>query len=108
MSLDELLRDVRDLELLLRSAEVQNFFKNQPEEIRNHFVSFRHEVTFLVGKLTNAQLKRIENKLDELSADLNQGINDLRSQIKALDDEVAIMDTLSRALGLAARIAVLC
>lgn len=107
MTLDELLTNLRELETSLRAAEVQSFFERQPDNIRKRFVSFRQEVSFLVGKLTNAQLSRIGQKLDELSDDLNAGINELQDKIAALNNAVAILNAISTVLGLAARIAAL-
>jgi len=82
MTLDELLNELRAIERTLRSAEVQNSFQTQPEDVRNRFVSYRQEISFLVGKLTNAQLSEIADKLEELSDDLNAGITSLREKFK--------------------------
>jgi hypothetical protein len=107
MTLVELLTSLRNIETKLRSAEVQAFFGNQTQTIRDRFISFRQEVSFLVGKLTNAQLAAIAAKLNELSDDLNTGISDLQGKIDALNNAVAILNTLGTLLGLAARIAAL-
>jgi hypothetical protein len=107
MTHDELLQSLRNLEISLRSAKTQNFFQSQSQDIRSRFVAFRQEITLLVGKLTNAQLARIADKLAELSDDLSAGINDLQGKIDTLNDAVAILNALSTLLGLAARIAML-
>lgn len=107
MTLDELLDYLREVDSRLYSPEVQNFFQNQPKKIRNRFISFRQEVVFLVGKLTNAQLSKIAQKLDELSGDLNASMRDLQEAISSLNSAVTIISLLDSALGLAARIAVL-
>ena len=105
MTLEELLTSLQGLETGLRSAEVQGFFEKQPENIRKRFVSFRQEVSFLVGKLTNAQLSRIAQKLEELSDDLSAGIGELQGKIDALNNAVVILNDLAALLGLVARIA---
>jgi hypothetical protein len=107
MTLDELLTNLRNVETKLRSAEIQNFFAGQPEAVRTRFVSSRQEVSFLLGKLTNAQLGAIADKLDELSDELKAGINELQGKIDELNNVVAILNTLGTVLGLAARIAAL-
>ena len=107
MTIDELLTGLRDLEVKLRSARVQNFISQQSEDVRTRFVSFVQEVSFLVGKLTNAQLAAIADKLDELSDDLRAGIDDLQGKLDAVNNVVAILNTLGTVVGLAARIAAL-
>ncbi len=105
MTNDELLNALRDLEVRLRSADVQAFFMKQPDNIKKRFVSFRQEISVLVGKLTNAQLAHIAAKLDELSDDFKSGIDQLKGKIDALNNAVAIMNLLGGVLGLAARVA---
>ncbi len=105
MTRDELLTMMRDVETQLRSAAVQAFFQKQPEDIRKRFVSFRQEISVLVGRLTNAQLSDIAAKLDELSPDLKAGIDDLKGKIDTLNSAIAILNLLGNALGLAARVA---
>lgn len=107
MTLNELLSFLREIEKNLRSSEVQDFFEKQHEDIRKRFSSFRQEVSFLVGKLTNAQIESIAKKLDELSDDLNKGIDELERGLGELKDAVAILNTFTTILGLAARISVL-
>jgi hypothetical protein len=107
MTLDELLNSLHRLELRLRSAEVQNFFRGQPQTVRDRFVSSLQEVSFLSGKLTNAQLRAIADKLDELSDDLKAGINDLQGKVGTLNNAVVILDTLGTVVGLVARVAAL-
>jgi len=105
MTRDELLDELRELELNLRSPEVQDFFLTQPVDVRNKFVSYREEISFLVGKLTNAELEEIADKLDELSDDINAGITSLREKIQALNDAIEIINALGTVLGHVARIA---
>jgi hypothetical protein len=107
MTRDELLGCLQEVDGRLYSPEVQNFFENRPEEIRNRFISFRQEVAVLVGKLRNAKLSSIEQKLSELSSDLNASISHLQREIDNLNNAVAILSSLGSALGLAARVAVL-
>lgn len=107
MTLDNLLKDLLKVESRLYSADIQEFFEKQSVEIRNHFVSFRQEVAVLVGKLTNAQLTSIAQKLEELSDDLNAAISTLQSKSDELNSTIAILNALGVVLGLAARIAVL-
>jgi hypothetical protein len=107
MTRGELVAALRELDIRLHSAEVQQFFLGQPQRVRDRFVSHRQEVTFFEGKLTNAVLESIATKLEELSKDLDAGVADLRRKLAALERSVAIINTLARVLGLVARVAAL-
>lgn len=107
MSLDELLSCLRNLQTQLFSAAVQIFFEKQDEDTKKRFVSFRKEVSLLVGKLTNAQLGHIADELDLLSVDLKAGIQNLNQSLGQLQSALSILNFLGSVLGLVSRVAIL-
>ena len=105
MSLEDLLKELRALEVTLRSAEVQNFFKGRPESERKEFVGKRRQVSAVVEKLTNIQLAAIADKLDQLADDLQSGISDLKTELKKLESTIAILNKIGSVLGTVAKVA---
>ncbi len=104
MTKTKLLRDLRALDTRLHSTEMQNFFSTKTEPTRARFVSLRNEVSQQVSKLTNAELEDIANKLSELSADIESGIENLQAKLDALNNTVAILNTISTVVGLVGRV----
>ena len=107
MTLNELLDALRELDTKLYSVEVDDFFVNATKdkadairtveglseneaklkaekEILKPYISYRQEVAVLVGRLTNAVLVRIEEKLSQLSEELSDGIQDLQQKLDRL------------------------
>jgi len=104
MTKTELLNELRSIETQLRSAEVQDFFKNKSQDTRDRFVALRHEISVMINKLSNAQLQDIANKLSELSDELKAGIDNLKNKIDKLDKAISILNTISTVLGLVGRV----
>jgi len=104
MSREELLSNLRSIELRLRSAEVQAFFKTQSQEDRDQLVTFRNEISQQISQLANAQFQHIANQLNELSDDLNAGIENLQGELDSLENTVSILNTISNVLGLVGRV----
>ena len=107
MTRDELINILGEIEGKIRSGNVQDFFMNRPQPERDAFVKLRQDVTLLADDLRNARLGNIAERLDQLSAEFNEGIDDLNGKIRALNDAVAIMDILAKVINLAVRIAAL-
>jgi len=107
MTRDELVTALQNVETSLRSAEVQTFFQTRPTPERDRLVSFRQKLAVLIGTLRNAELAKIAQKLNELSDALEAAIGDVEGRLDALNDAVAILNTLSDLLGLTARVAAL-
>jgi hypothetical protein len=107
MGKDDLLQTLRDLETALRSEEVENLITQQDRDTRQRFVALREQVAVVVGKLENAQLADIAGQLDRLSPQLNEGIANLKRELSSIDNAIAIVNTASTVLGLAASVAAL-
>jgi ABC-type transporter Mla subunit MlaD len=104
MSREELLSHLRSIELRLRSAEVQAFFKTQSQADRDRFVSMRNEISQQISQLANAQFQHLADQLNQLSDDLNAGIDNLQSELDSLESTIAILNTISNVLGLVGRV----
>jgi len=104
MSKEELLSQLRSIELRLRSAEVQAFFMTQSPADRAQLVALRNEISQQISQLANAQFQHLANQLNELSADLNTGIDNLQSELDSLESTIAILNTISNVLGLVGRV----
>lgn len=104
MTNNELLAELRALENTLRSAEMQTLFATEQQETRDRFVAIRGELSVAINKLSNARLQDAADKLDELSGELEAGIKNIQSKIGNLNNSIAILNTVSTALGLVARV----
>ena len=104
MTKDGLLAELREIETNLRSAEVQEFFQAQDQDVRDRFVSLRHEISVAINQLSNAELQAIADKLDELAPDLKAGVDRLKAKIQQLENAVSILKTISDVLGLVGRV----
>ncbi len=104
MTRDELLADLRKLDLELYSPRVQTFFETQDDGTRKRFVQIREQVGMRVEQLTNAQLKEIANKLESLSKELTAGIEALNESIGQLNDAVAVLHALDSVVGLVGQV----
>lgn len=107
MTLQELLKDARSLDRLLRAPVVQASFLAQPEDVRRRFVSHKQELSSMIARLTNAQTEAIAGKLDELSAEIKKGAAEVSSKIDQVDKPAPLLKALASFLGLLARVAVL-
>jgi biopolymer transport protein ExbB/TolQ len=104
MTRDELLSQLRSLEVRLRSAEVQDFFSTQDQKVRDNFVDLRLQLSQRIDQLANAQLQDIADRLDQLSPDLEAGIQSVQQTLDRLDKAIAIINTISSVLGLVGRV----
>lgn len=104
MTKGELLVELRIVETKLRSAEVQTFYRNQPQGTRDRFVWLRNEISLAINRLSNTEIAEIAAKLNELSDDLEVGTTDLKKKIEDMDDAVAILNTTATVFGLVARV----
>ena len=105
MNKDELLVELRRLELELHSVEVQQRFMAEPDaERRKQFVEERIELSRMVGVLTHEKLSSIQQQLTQLDAQLRAGIKDLDAARQSLEDTVAFLSALGKILGLVGRV----
>jgi gas vesicle protein len=104
MTQEELLRQLRAIERRVRSTEVNTFFQGKSQASRDRFASLRNELSQQIAKLANAQLKNIAEKLDDLSKDLEAGVENLDDKLRRLEKTVAILNTFTAVLGLVGRL----
>jgi molecular chaperone GrpE (heat shock protein) len=104
MTNETLLKELRAIERRLRSAEVQTFFLAKTQATRDRFASLRNELSRQIAKLSNAQLEDIATKLDELSDDLEAGVESLTNTLDRLEKTVTILNGISKVLGLVGRV----
>ena len=102
---EEVLQTLRRLETTLADPALENRVLQQDEETRRKFVAARQNVTILKGKLENAQLAEIAERLDRLGPELSAGIDQLEAALSRVESAVAVVNTISSVLGIVARIA---
>jgi hypothetical protein len=105
MTPDELLNDLRPLEERLRSSDVTEFIKLQDAGARQQFVADRETLSVAIGRLENAQLAEIAERLAGLDGALKSGILDLHQSLESVEKTVAIIGAVGTVAGLAARVA---
>jgi hypothetical protein len=105
MDRDELLNELRELEVQLRGFDMIQFVKQQAVELRAQFFADLATLSASIGAIENAQLADIAGRLDALSGDLKAGIKELHDSLDALDRTVDVFTTLGTVAGLAAKIA---
>ena len=105
MNKDELLVELRRLELELHSTEVQQHFMSEPDaERRKRFVEERIELSRMVGVLTHEKLSSIQQQLTQLDPQLRAGIKEMDAARQSLEDTVAFLNSLGKILGVVARV----
>jgi hypothetical protein len=105
MTKDELLVELRRLELELHSVEVQQHFMNEPDaELRKQFVEERIELSRMVGVLTHQKLTAIQQQLTQLDSRLRVGIKDMDTALANVEKTVAFFGALGKILGLVGRV----
>jgi uncharacterized phage infection (PIP) family protein YhgE len=107
MTIEELLDELHSIESALRTPEVQLFVREQDEKTRKRFVTQLNKISTLINRLENDQLKEVAGKLDELNDDLTAGIENIKKRIKELNDAIAVINTISKFLGVAAKVVAL-
>jgi len=105
MTPDELLQNLRGLELELRSAEVQSAVAALPPDQRTRFVTERQKLSASIGRLENAELSGILSRLNANEDSLKDGIASLRREIDSVERTVAIVNAVGTVAGFAARVA---
>lgn len=104
MTRDELLFQLRSLEIQLLSPEIVDFVKAQNEPTRKKFVALSFDLRVINMKLTTAMLAEIADRLEDLSDEIQDGIDNLKKEIDKTEKTVKIINTLSTVVGFAARI----
>ncbi len=107
MTIDELLDELHSIETNLRSPEVQLFIREQNEKTKKRFVTQLNMLSTMINRLENDQLKVIAGKLDELKNDLKTGIKNIKDRIEDLNDAIAVINTISKFLGIAEKVVTL-
>lgn len=101
---DQLLEELRARRLELRSATTQAFIQTQPPDVIALFVRERAELSEQIQKLENAQLNQILEKLTVLEADLSSGIKALKRKLQQLESAIGIINSVTKIVGLVARV----
>ncbi len=101
---DDLIQKLRDLETSLGTAEMESLMGQADEATRKAFVAQRQRVSITLGKLENAQLADIVGQLGQLAPQLNAGIAKMQQELAAINNAIAIVNTVSTVLSLAARV----
>ena len=104
MTKTDLLQEMRSIETHLRSIEVQKFFKSETQHTRDRFASQLNEISQQVAKLSNDQIAEIANRLDELSVEIEVGIENLQEELNKLENAITILNTISNVLSLVGRV----
>jgi len=104
MTQEELLKELRALELKLRSADVQEFFKTKTQPTKERFVKMRNELSQQISQLANAELEHISEKLDDLSDEIQEGIESIGDRLDELSTTVSVLNGISTVLGLVGRV----
>ena len=105
MNKDELLAELRRVELKLHSVEVQqHFMAEQDAEVRKRFVEERIELSRMVGVLTHEKLASIQQQLTQLDPQLRAGMKDMGAALESVENTVAFFNALGKILGLIGRV----
>jgi hypothetical protein len=100
----DLLNQLRDLEIQLGQADLENFMLQQDEPTRKKFIESREQVSIEIGTLENAELAEIAGQLDQLAPELKAGLAQMQHELRAINNAIAIVNTVSTVLILAARV----
>lgn len=104
MTRNELLFQLRTLEIRLLDPKVDEFIRKQDETTRARFVALTFDLRIIIMKLTTVELSQIAARLDDLSDEIESGINSLQGTIDKLKNAVEIINAISTVVGFAARI----
>jgi hypothetical protein len=104
MTQAELLKELRSLELRLRSADVQEFFKTKTKPTKDRFVKMRNELSQQIAQLENAELEDISGQLDDLADEIEEGIESVGKRIDELATTISVLNGISTVLGLVGRV----
>ncbi|MEE8575418.1 MAG: hypothetical protein V3T30_08400, partial [Thermodesulfobacteriota bacterium] len=81
MERNQLLNDLRELELELTTPTAIALMQDEPENVRQEFGDTLHEIGLKINELQNAQLADLVTALEANSAELTQGMNELKETI---------------------------
>lgn len=104
MTKEDLLFQLRSLELQLLDPRLVSFIRKQDETQRSRFVKLTTDLRIIITKLTSAQLSAIADRLDDLSDEIEAGIEELQGTLERMDNTIQIINTLSNIIGFGARI----
>jgi hypothetical protein len=98
----ELIDAINAIEKQLFSREVEEALMTE-----KNFVLIRTEIRLLRKRLENAELSAIADQLEMLAPGLKEGIEEVKAEIRKLEDAQKTLSSIGDVLGLAARLAVL-
>lgn len=104
MTRNELLFRLRALELRLLSPNVDEFVRTQDEPTQARFFSLMLDLRIIITRLTTVGLAEIAAKLDDLSDELQAGIDSLQNEIDQQQKTIDLINAFSSVVGYAARI----
>ena len=105
---EEVINKLRDCELKLYSAKIQNKFDKETDIAKKRkFIDERIDLSLLRVKLESATLEKIAARLKCLEEDLNEGLEALAQSIDNVQNTVDILTTIKNITGLVARILVI-
>jgi hypothetical protein len=102
---EETLRSLRELELKLRSTEVQMQVAGRDLPERRQFVEDLQKISVSIREIENARLSEIAHRLQAFDDDLKSGIRELRTSLDEANRMVAALQTFTRVVNIATRVA---
>ncbi|QLE41338.1 hypothetical protein FD723_13415 [Nostoc sp. C052] len=111
-SIDELrnqiLKDIRKLELRLNASDVQiEIEKHADANQKRNFIDERTDFSLIRVKLENTILERIAVRLKNLEPELKKGIEELDQAIEDLKNTIGILEAIKGVTSIIARILVI-
>jgi hypothetical protein len=105
---EEFINKLRDCELKLNSAEIQDKFEKENDIVKKRkFIDERTDLSVLRVKLETTVIEKIAARLKCLEEDLNEGLKALNKSIDDVQNTVDILTTIKNVTGLVARILVM-
>lgn len=105
---EDKLEELRQLEIKLFLPSVQLFWEsNGDEKQRREFNRARTDILVARNKIENTTLEGIARRLEENNESLQQGIDNLNSEIERLDNLINILSTINQVAGILSRIILL-
>ena len=105
---EEFINKLRDCELKLNSAEIQDKFEKENDIVKKRkFIDERTYLSVLRVKLETTVIEKIAARLKCLEEDLNEGLKALNKSIDDVQNTVDILTTIKNVTGLVARILVM-
>ncbi len=105
---ENFINKLRDCELKLNSAEIQQKFENEIDIVKKRkFIDERTDLSVLRVKLETTIIEKIAARLKCLEEDLNEGLEALRKSIDGVQNTVDILTKIKNVTGIVARILVI-